>query len=230
MRLNAPETTSDQSRDLDLTVPWWVIGGLVIGFAILGVVAAGANTLAFDLSITEWIQARDDRTARFLGWIGDHLGGTRTGLSFLAVGFVAAALLRSMRDALFLGIAAVLRLLATSLKGLFDSPRPTIDQVEQVRAFESTGFPSGHATTTALLLGALAFMVARRIDHEGARWGLVALWAIGTSATAFARIWHGAHWFTDTIGGAMVGLVIVFVAANLSAVIMEWRASGQRRG
>lgn len=212
----------------ELTVPWWIIGGLAVVFAILGVVAAGTNTLAIDLEVTERLQTFDGRTARFLGWLGDHLGGTKTVLSFLAIVLGAAALLRSMRDAVFLGIAAILRLLATYLKGVFDSPRPTIDQIDLTRAYESTGFPSGHATTAALLMGTLAFMAARRTDRSWVRWGLVALWVTGIATTAFARIWHGAHWFTDTIGGAIVGLIIVLVAANVSAITMDWRSSGPR--
>ncbi len=198
-------------------------------FVILGLATTGANTLAIDLDVSEWIQSFDGRTARFLGWIGDELGETRTALVCLAIGFIAAALMRSLRDALFLGIAAILRVLASVfLKGLYSSPRPTADQVEQARVFENLGYPSGHATTAALLMGTLVYFIARRTHSSSVRTSLVVLWLVGVSATAFARAWHGAHWFTDTVGGTIVGLIIVLVAANLSATIMGLRSSGQR--
>ncbi|MBA2468251.1 MAG: phosphatase PAP2 family protein [Chloroflexia bacterium] len=220
------ETTSAETR---FTSPWWVIAILALSFTGLALWTAGGNTLTLDLQVSESFQGFDQSWARFLGWIGDHLGGTKTGLSCLAIGFIAAIVLRSERDAWFLGVAAVLRLLATNLKAIFDSPRPSLAQVEQSSVFDSTGFPSGHATTATLVLGTLAFMVARRTLSRWVRVLLLALWVIGVAATGFARIWHGAHWFTDTLGGATVGLVIVLVSANLSATITDVRSSAQRR-
>lgn len=213
---------------MHLPVPWWVVGVLTLGFVALALVTAGSNTLAIDLTISERVQTLDNPVARSLGWIGDHLGSTTAGLVCLAAGFVAAALLRSPRDAWFLGVAAVLRLLATFLKEVSDSPRPTGNQVEQLRLYESTGFPSGHATTATLLMGTLVFMVARRTDRPPIWLALVTVGASGAIVTGFARIWHGAHWLTDTIGGTIAGLIIVLVAANISAAITGLRSSGQR--
>ncbi len=173
------------------------------------------------------MQSFDGPVAQSLGWLGDYLGTTSIALTFLAFGLVGSILFRSPRDAWFLGIAAILRLMAMVLKGIFDSPRPTIDQVDQARVFESTGFPSGHATTASLLMGTLVFLVARRTDRTPIRAAMLALWVSGVAITAFARIWHGAHWITDTVGGAIVGLVIVLVAANLSAVIVRRQTSDQ---
>lgn len=224
-----PDPAANRFQDTACTVPWWIVGILSCMFVGLGLVTAGANTLAFDLDVTRSIQNLDGSAAQFLGWLGDHLGGTRTGMTCLAIGLLAAALFRSRRDALFLILAAGLRLLATLLKAIFDSPRPTQDQADLARTYESTGFPSGHVTTAALLWGTLAYFVMRRTDRAWVAWALAGLWLTGTGVTAFARIWHGAHWFTDTVGGAIVGLVIVLIAANVSAIAMEWRSSGQRR-
>ncbi len=222
------QTHSTRPGDGDFTCPWWVIGALAGMFIALALVTAGANTLALDLSISELMQSFDYQLARIAAWIGDHLGGTTTGLTCLAIGFVTAALMRNARDAWFLGIAAILRLLATFLKALSESPRPSAEQVDPLRIYESTGFPSGHATTATLLMGTLAFMVGRRTDRRATWIALGAMWAIGAFITGFARIWHGAHWFTDTVGGMIVGVVIMLVAANLSATIMQARSIGWR--
>lgn len=230
MPLHTPDLSQTRLHSRNATVPWWVIGVLAGLFVILGLTTIGPNTLAIDLNLATRIQSFDGRFAQFLGWIGDELGETRTASACLAIGSIAAALLHDLRDALFLSIAAILRVLASVfLKGLYDSPRPTVDQVEQARVFENLGYPSGHATTASLLMGTLAYFIARRTNHSSIRVGLVALWCVGVSSTAFARVWYGAHWFTDTIGGAIVGLVIVLVAANLSSLAMGPRANGWRR-
>lgn len=211
----------------ELSASWWSIGLFAILFVVLAIVTTGSNTLRIDLTVSRRVQTFDGPAAELLGWFGDYLGETTVALSLATIGLIAAILLRSVRDAWFLGIAAILRLAATFLKGVFDSPRPTIDQVDQARVFESTGFPSGHATTASLLMGTVAFLVARRTNEPAIRAGMLALWATGVAITGFARIWHGAHWFTDTVGGAIVGLVIVLVAANLSSAIVRRRATGQ---
>ncbi len=210
-----------------LTVPCWSVGLLGSAFLVLALLTAGPNTLALDVSVSHRIQAFDGSFAQFLGWLGDYLGETTIALTFLAISLVASILLRSALDAWFLGIAAILRLSATLLKGIFDSPRPTIDQVDQARVFESTGFPSGHATTASLLMGTVAFLIFIRTDRPTIRMGMAALWVLGTATTSFARIWHGAHWFTDTVGGAIIGLVIVLVAAKWSASMVRRRSTGQ---
>lgn len=229
MPQNRPDSSQTRSHAHDVTVPWWVVGALAIMFVLLGMATTGVNTLAIDLDVSKWIQSFDGRFAQFLGWLGDGLGETRTALVGLAIGFIAAALLHSLRDALFIGIAAILRVLASVfLKDFYNSPRPTAEQVEQASVFENLGYPSGHATTASLVMGTLAYFIARRTHRPNIRIGLIALWLAGVSATAYARMWHGAHWFTDTVGGTIVGLVIVLVAANLSATIMDRRSSDPR--
>lgn len=48
---------------------------------------------------------------------------------------------------------------------------------------------------------------------------------ICVTLTGYARVWVGAHWLTDTIGGTMIGATIVLVSANLSALIAPRRAA-----
>ena len=95
-----------------------------------------------------------------------------------------------------------------------------------VGSFEALGYPSGHVTTAAVTLGSIVWLIPRLLPAFDMRVPLIAVWAVGVAAAAWARIWYGAHWFTDTVGGALVGTVIVLVAANLSAIVTARRAHG----
>jgi len=204
-----------------LTVPWWAIGVLAMWFALLGYVAKGPNTLQIDLSVSEWAQSFDGSVAASLAWIGDMLGERAVALGMLAVAWIGLALLGRRRDLWFVGLVAIGRVLGMPLKEWFNSPRPTGAQVELARSFDNMGFPSGHATTSAVLLGSAAFLLARHMPGRPGRLLLLATWILGMSLTAYARIWYGAHWLTDTLGGAAAGAIVILLAANLSATIAK---------
>jgi len=224
----ADHTLPEQHRP-DLTTPWWVIGALVLCFAMFGYGAKGTNTLWIDLAISNFVQLIDGRVANVVAWSGNWLGERSLAIVLLAMTLVSLALLRQRRDLRFVAIAAVGRLMAMPLKGWFDSPRPSADQVEILRVYDGLGFPSGHALTSTVVVGTAAYLVARHIQVRAVRWIALGSWIGGMALTGFARIWYGAHWFTDALGGALAGAVIVLVAASLSAVIIREESTGRRR-
>ena len=91
------------------------------------------------------------------------------------------------------------------LKALFDRPRP--EEILIVSDFGS--FPSGHVTNAATIVVSLAILIGRT-------W----VWYVGVVYVvlmALSRTYLGAHWVTDTIGGALLGAgVAVIVWAPLA--------------
>ncbi|GGN51710.1 hypothetical protein GCM10012285_42110 [Streptomyces kronopolitis] len=75
-------------------------------------------------------------------------------------------------------------------------------------------FPSGHATTSALAAGLLAWGLARRVRPEVARagWALLALWAAGVGLT---RVYLAVHWPGDVVGGWLLATVVLCLALLL---------------
>jgi undecaprenyl-diphosphatase len=201
--------------DPSLIVPWTVIGVLVVAFVLLALAARGPNTLDIDLTVAEWVQQWDGPVGETIAIVGNFLGGSTFGFSLLAVAWVGFAILRRRRELWFTLILAIERLFATQLKDLFDSPRPIASEVTLRGTFDHWGFPSGHVTTATICLGAIAWTIARFVPGIDLRL-LGFLWAAGVAMTAWARIWYGAHWFSDTVGGALVGVVFVALASNFS--------------
>jgi undecaprenyl-diphosphatase len=89
----------------------------------------------------------------------------------------------------------------TTVKGIVDRSRPTIDPHAVTLG---PSFPSGHSSTAAALFAALALLAGRR-RSPGARAILVGL-AVGLAvAVACSRVLLDLHWVSDVVAGLTLG-------------------------
>lgn len=73
-------------------------------------------------------------------------------------------------------------------------------------------FPSGHTMTSALVAGALAFLLGRLLPGGWARAAAVAL-GLWAALVGLSRIYLGVHWLSDVVAGWM------FAAAALTVLV-----------
>ncbi|MGI8486646.1 MAG: phosphatase PAP2 family protein [Thermomicrobiales bacterium] len=203
------------------TAPWALIAVLAAVFCVLSVLAGSIGTLPGDLAMTEWVQDATGGIPKTFATIGNAIGSTAWTIGLFTILVGGAAWYRSWRDVWFLLAADVMRLLAMALKGIIQSPRPTDAQAILHGTFDGYGFPSGHTLTSTLLFGGLAFIAVRHVQRSWVIPAAFLMWAIGALMTAFARVWSGAHWTSDVIGGMVLGVAIILIAANASAWMME---------
>lgn len=94
-----------------------------------------------------------------------------------------------------------------ALKHAFARERP--DLFERVGWYGWGAYPSGHAMASIAVLGTLALMLA----HErGWKWPLLVVLAVA-GLNAYGRLWHGVHWPSDVLAGAVVGLIWLLATA-----------------
>ena len=191
---------------------WPLISGIaaVALAGALGLVVAlrfGNLPFAFDsIWMTEVLEERIvwfDVPARFMDW----LGGGWFGVVIVPVCLVILLCTAGRYwGAAYYGIAAVLSVgVVQMLKAALDRPRP-----EDILVLTDSGsFPSGHVANAATMAVVLAIIVDR--------WWV---WFAGVAyiaLMALSRTYLGAHWLSDTIGGAMIGAgVAVIVWAPLA--------------
>ena len=192
---------------------------LALAFGIgLGIVARGPNVLNIDVELTGAIQRMQGGPLPALADLGNLLGSTAWAAVAIAVGLALAALARAKAELAFLAVLLALRLGATQLKPVFASPRPTDDLVTIVGSWEGSGYPSGHALTASTMALGLAVIAWRWIPARKVAIGTVILLLALALLIGWARVWSGAHWATDVLGGYAFGTAI---AAGATLVLVR---------
>jgi undecaprenyl-diphosphatase len=199
---------------------------MLVVFTALAVWAGSWHVLPGDVRFTQWVQGLDVPLLDTLtNATNTSMGGVPLTVSGIAI--VMVLFIWSRVDAAVLGIALAVRLINGGLKHLVESPRPDDHLVAVTSEVHGFGYPSGHASGALLIVGALAWVMARHIENAAARW---LVWIVAGSwilMTGIGRIRVGAHWPTDVLSAwlwAIPALVLI------TRVALRFEASRRRDG
>ncbi len=139
------------------------------------------------------------------------------GPALVALGAVLGWFRRSLVPFVFCSAAVLL--LGTSVgtgKLLIDRKRPPVPV--GVALAEDGSFPSGHTTTSVVLAFVLLLLVQHRLSRRG-NWVGLGLVVLFTAIIGTSRVYLGAHWLTDVVGGWLLG------SAISAALALGWWAT-----
>jgi membrane-associated phospholipid phosphatase len=180
-----------------LTLVVWLL------FAIDTYFVAANPLLPFDIPITSWVQSVNWGP---IAWVLNLINVT-AGYPQGAVGVAAVILvfIWDRRGGWLMAIGAIASLLDNEIKLMLARHRPTPDLVHILTPAPGYSYPSGHAVFFTWISFMLAFAVVPRIRPH-LRWIPWVLAAIVIVLTCIARVWAGAHWPSDVIGGVLLAL------------------------
>jgi undecaprenyl-diphosphatase len=135
---------------------------------------------------------------------------------FPATGIVTAVVIwlgRSKRrlEAILTGSATAISVLAIvpTIKLLVDRPRPSPELVQVITPTQGESFPSGHAVYAMVFYGFLFYLTPKLISRPVLAKALQALLVVLIGLTMASRIYLGAHWFSDILGGLFLGGLVL---------------------
>ena len=187
----------------------WLLGFLILaffaaGWGFLGVlqdVLAKDPLVAADQAVYHFFQSLRtpwaDNAFVAITELGDkfvHIFLAATVLGVLLVG-------KCYRTAGFWGLTMLGGWLGTQLlKRTIHLPRP----VAIYHGASAYGFPSGHTTMGVIFYGFLAILLARGLAGTW-RWGLFSGVLLVAFVIGISRLYLGAHWLSDVLGGFFIG-------------------------
>ncbi len=177
---------------------------VVLGlFAIDTYLVVQNRVLPFDVPIARFIQQ--------LNWgpviYPMELINASAGIWQVVIGAVAvvALFILERRAGWLMLIGSVSSLLDNLIKLVISRQRPPADLVHILSPTTGYSYPSGHAVFFTWMAFMIAVSIAPKIApaYRPIMWILAALVIV---LTCIARVWAGAHWPSDVIGGVLLGI------------------------
>ena len=182
--------------------------GAVIGFAVLASKVRRHRTRHLDATVRKAIPKRHRRATRLAVAALTPLGKWYGQMS--VTGLVAAAAWRSRGPRAAIPIASA-SATAASLAWLLERVMRQRTPPPGRHSPTEPSFPSGHALQTGAVAWATAYVLAREGLASPAGVAPVALVVPGVSG--LAKLWLDRHWFTDVLGGYLLGGAIAASSA-----------------
>jgi undecaprenyl-diphosphatase len=112
------------------------------------------------------------------------------------------------REAIFVSCITFTGIITFVLKRVFDRPRPTADLVTLIDHYQNNSFPSGHTLSYIVFFGFL-IAVMKNLKSISKYWRIIvtSIAYLMCVVGPISRIYLGAHWLTDIIGGLLIGLL-----------------------
>lgn len=182
----------------------------VAAFTVMAAFAAAYDRFPGDLAAAQrWIAVDPPVLSGAMRFITEV--GKPWPAGIIGIGVVAALLLvrRPFEAALTLATFPA-RGIGEAVKRLVERPRPDEALVRVIDdGSTSFSFPSGHALTAVLVYGLLWWIAGRVLPWRPARWLVRAWCAFIILTTPASRVYLGAHWPSDVIGGALLGGILL---------------------
>ena len=185
----------------------WALVGMLFLFALIAVSLVWSAGQRLDTWIFLFFNLRGyhPRWLDRVMWLATQVGNMLT--AFLLAGLFFVLNTRSLAVEVILG-TLTLWLLVETIKALTDRARPFLDlEGTRVIGWRERGrsFPSGHTAQTFFLVTVLSTTPLSHRFQLGLV-GTVALYAVAV-LVGFTRMYVGAHYPRDVIGGAVLGSV-----------------------
>jgi undecaprenyl-diphosphatase len=194
----------------------YVISGIGVSFIILTIFISFFPQSYIDIKFSHEVQEHEnptlDKLMEWISWFGYYPGSVLT----VVIPALILLVFRYFKEALFAVLSTVSNLVDSAIKLLINRPRPSDKLVRIVQKVQQQSFPSGHVVFYVVFFGFLLVLMYKLKTIPAAIRVLVSCFASFLIVTVpISRVYLGAHWFTDVLGGFLLGLTCLFAISYL---------------
>ena len=227
----ARRLSSDEYLGLHLTV------GLLVCLLLIGLFGLIAQSVEGGKALTELdrrigldLQAHREREPEFRHTmiVFTEIGSPEA-MTMLTVLVALALMLRRRRLRTLVWLFAMIgtALLNVGLKHAFNRPRP--DWRDPMIDEQTSSFPSGHSMGAVIAFGLLTYFILLALYDRRERIAVVIVATVVALVIGFSRIYLGAHYFSDVVGGFAFGGAWLSVCISGAEVVRRRAHHRQRK-
>lgn len=203
---------------------WYFTWRIWAGVALI-LAAIGLGEISFTHALTasnqevleEFLEHRTNAFTTIMEAITSIFNPVNATVLSAVCGLAIYALTRKFHHCIYIWFSVGTAILISNiLKHFIAATRPPVE----VRLVTETSFsfPSGHTTGATALMFALSMILTRYVNQKGHGRTSIYLWVgfwVIAIAIAISRLYLGAHWMTDVLGGLMVGMAPGLIFADI---------------
>ena len=188
----------------------------ILLFLLLTFFVMNFSNHSWDISVSHEIQEDQnillDTFMKAFSWLGTvYVAGTVI-LAFTVIFLI----FKYVKEGLFILSCILSGAVSYVLKMIIDRPRLTMDFVRIVEETHYQSFPSGHVLFYTVFFGSLTIIaLSSKLLKISLKIFVVAVCLAMVVLGAVSRIYLGAHWFTDVLGGFIVGVLFLMVTGSI---------------
>lgn len=217
---------------------WSLWCGVVASFVALAAWASQRYTLPLDRRVTFGVQ----ELYRY-GWANplfdtvNRLGSEGT-ITLVFVATFGVLVLRGLRyEALMVAGAGAVRFVQLGVRSAVERPGAEFNALRAADGGlarptfypDPFGFPSGHVFGATIVYGLIFAYAPRAITYKPLALLVRAFCVFEIALIGPARMYAGAHWFSDVIGAALLAGIYLALAWKLDGAISHIRATADER-
>jgi membrane-associated phospholipid phosphatase len=185
---------------------------ITAGFIVLSVLVATYSSIPVDINISREIQEHQNPFFDKMMYLISTPGYMPESLILVLGTSLLFFLFKYKKVAAYVLATGLTGLISTLVKALVNRPRPSKDIVKILHETTQQSFPSGHVLFYLVFFG---FMILLMFQLDKIpKWLRISLGLFSAFlifSIPFSRIYLGAHWFTDVLGGFLLGLPCLYL-------------------
>lgn len=187
----------------------------ILIFVVLAVIAHMVPYFKIDLYISQQVQSlSSDQMTKIMELIS--LIGNMSFMPILMATVFTCLYLLNLKIEALISIVSVLSALFINgiVKYLVNRPRPTSSLVDVYSNLSDKSFPSGHTMIYTVIFGYLLYLSITKGKNKIKKRLLTALLFLPIVLVGISRVYLGAHWPSDVIGGYLFGFIWLYIIIN----------------
>lgn len=181
---------------------------LILSFTLLAIFVNKFSINNIDLSVSHFVQQFHNATLDKIMIFISAFGNVTVAFASMLITALLFLIFKYKREAIYVMAISFTGIITFTLKRLFNRPRPTDEYITIIESYKNNSFPSGHTLSYIVFFGFLIFLMQHLKNIPVYVRNSVSLFSYFMFvAGPVSRIYLGAHWFTDIIGGLQIGLL-----------------------